>query len=208
MKAKGIVLLLPFLVACGAAGEGGMEDEKALRIETNEALAVSHLRSLVSAQIQAQSLLVIDADEDGIGEFAFMSELSGTRDPRGPGEGLEMPLLGGSFTSHSPDGRFEVHGYRFRSYLPGPSGEPVGDDPAVASPDVNADGAEEGWLCYAWPATYGESGRRTFVVGRSGAVHAADLPEVPSDLGPDAASALVDDEGFVRDYRAGWRKVD
>lgn len=208
MKSKGILLLLPFLVACGAGEAGESEGQQALRIETNEALAVSHLRSLVGAQIQAQSLLAIDADQDGTGEFAFVSELGGARKARGPGGGMKLPLLSGGFDTISPTGFVEVHGYLYRAYLPGPGGTPVGEGPEEAGAEVQADGAERSWLCYAWPASYGETGRRTFVVGLTGKIHAADLAELSGAEGPEAGRALVTGAGLGGDFRADWEAVD
>jgi hypothetical protein len=206
MRPTAILLLVPFVVACGAAA-GATGLSQAQTIETNEALTVSHLRSLVGAQVQAQSLSIIDADSDGVGEYAFLGELSCAIKARGPGQGLKMPLLGGGFGQLSTTGLAEVHGYYYRSFLPGPDDVPVGEGPGASS-DVDPDGAEEAWLCYAWPVEYGVTGRRTFVVGARQAVRGADLAAFTGRAGPDAGAAFVEGTGFVGELRPEWEELD
>ena len=75
MKRKSLcVLAVAFLaLACAQEGSG---DSAESRMAVNEALAVSHLRSLAAAQTHAQSLAVVDQDEDGLGALFIPNTLA------------------------------------------------------------------------------------------------------------------------------------
>ena len=65
MRAAVVVLLSVMLIGCDPVPKQTVAERAAMEIETNEALTISHLRSMVSAQIQAKSLNIVDTDEDG-----------------------------------------------------------------------------------------------------------------------------------------------
>ena len=180
MRAAAVVLLSVMLIGCDPVPKQTVAERAAMEIETNEALTISHLRSMVSAQIQAKSLNIVDTDEDGRGEFLFLDELSGARPTRAPGKGLRIPLLMDAFKHRGAGGFVEVHGYLYRLFLPGPDGTPV--DGKEADPA----GSALRWCCYAWPVEYGRSGRRSFYVDESGTVRGEELPGLSGAHAPEA----------------------
>ncbi len=155
-----------------------------MEIETNEALTISHLRSMVSAQIQARSLNIVDTDDDRRGEFLFLDELSGARPTRTPGKGLRIPLLMNAFKYRSSGGYAGVHGYLYRLFLPGPGGT------WVEAGETDPDESETHWRCYAWPRDYGGTGRRSFYVDVDGTVRAEEAPGLSGAHAPEADAAL------------------
>lgn len=181
MRAHVLCLAVVVLAAAGCDRSGaGSVDAGTARIEMNEALAVAHLKCIAAAQTQAQGLAVVDTDEDGVGEFAFVAELGGARKPRGPGQGVKFPLLGGTYSRLGPGGFVEADGYLFRVFLPGEDGAAAAEG-ASGGGTVSANGAEREWIAYAWPVRYGATGKRTFVAGSSGALGACDAPAHSGD---------------------------
>jgi hypothetical protein len=201
-----LVALLLILPGCDELGGAG-GDAGSARIEMQENLAVAHLRSIAAAETQAQSLAVVDADEDGIGEFLFLAELGGARKPRGPGGGLKFPILGEKYKTLGSGGFVELDGYLYRVFLPGDGPIPASEG-AGASEAVSADGAEREWLVYAWPVRYGTTGKRTFAMDSSGAIVAADVPAHSGSGAPASGAALVDGEGLGRGFSEEYAKVD
>jgi len=204
--------LFPVLALALAAGgcdlpAGGMEPEPGQQVRVNEALAVAHLRAIASAQVLAQNLCVIDTDVDGVGEFAFLSELSGARAPRGAGSGLKAPLLGDGYRKFAAGGCILEDGYLYRVYLPGARGAPVGEGRGEAD-SVSPDDAETEWICYAWPERPGESGERAFVVSSAGEVRARKGAAYGGGKAPDALAALRDGETIGGEFRPEWIEVD
>jgi hypothetical protein len=156
-------------------------------IDTNEALAETHLGSIVSAQIQARAIGVTDVDKNGAGEFLFLDELTGARPTRTPGRGLRRSFLIDEFKHRSTGAYVEVHGYLYRLFLPGPNGTWIDE----GEPDPTA--VEMRWRCYAWPVEYGRTGRRTFFVDESGVVRSQEAPALSGTHAPEANAALGED---------------
>jgi len=208
MKVTHLALVMIGLVgvACGGPGEGDF-GSTALTVEVNEALAVSHLRSLVGAQTHAQSLGLVDADDDGVGEFLFLEELTGTGKLRAGGAGRKYPLLHPQSCRVSSSGHLEMHGYLFRVYLPGEDGASVGEGPGEGGL-VSADGAEQDWVAYAWPVQHGSTGLRTFVVGVDGAIAGLDVPRNSGSSVPKPFSAFEAAENGTVAFAGGWTRVE
>jgi hypothetical protein len=59
---------------------------------------------------------------------------------------------------------------------------------------IDAARAERYWCCYAWPVTYGSTGKRTFFVNESGHVLAADnlVWHYSGSLAPPAVAAAFE----------------
>ena len=158
------------------------------RLRNNEAAAVKALQEVVAAQEQIRRAALIDGNADGSGEFAFLQEISGERNPRtfttsggkGAGSGGGPPAPLPQFRHKvQENGDAEVCGYRFRLYLPGPGGKAVGETRAgpAAEPDPALSGSV--WCIYAWPVRLAGSGpvttgTRSFFANQSGEVLAAD----------------------------------
>lgn len=146
------------------------------RLTANEAAAISTLRTIVSAQAQAQSRGAADTDGDGIGEYLYLAELSGTTNLRGMGVPLS-PAAVSVALGQVNNTVVNKSGYLFAMFLPGPGGAGVGEDAnggKAVPAAVDADFAETVWACYAWPATFGSSGRRAFMVSQSGDILQSD----------------------------------
>ena len=61
-------------------------------------------------------------------------------------------------------------GYIFQMYLPSAAavGVPEGDTGGVGATAPDAVQSEVLWCCYAWPSSFGNSGKRTFFVNQTG----------------------------------------
>jgi hypothetical protein len=201
-----LLLFLPLPACSEAAGSPGAP-RNPLEVEVNEALAVSHLRGLVGAETQAQSLAVLDADGDGVGEVAVVAELGGSAPLRGPGKGLEFDLLGPAFGDPGAHGFVEVHGYLFRVFLPGPDGTAVGEgDPGAGVVDASA--AERRFVAYAWPARQGKTGRRSFVVTETGEIRSSSEPSLTGKAAPAAGAAFGGESPFSPSAAPAWTRAD
>jgi hypothetical protein len=173
---------------------------------TNEKLAVSRLRTVAAAQTQAQCLAVIDTDEDGQGEYAYLRELTGAAKARQPGDGIKFPLLGSGLKRLGPGGGVSADGYNFRVFLPGAGGTMLGAE--TADGEVSADGAETRWVCYAWPVRHGVTGRRTFVIDQDGRILATEAKDGWGSTGPDALAAYEVTESGEPMVGPDWSPVE
>jgi prepilin-type N-terminal cleavage/methylation domain-containing protein len=144
------------------------------RLNANESAAIATLKNIASAQAQCQASGAIDTNNNGAGEFGFFSELSGATSVRTSGgavgsgtERVAPPVLSAAFGNVDTAGRVLRSGYYFRMYLPDGTALFEAED---TSDQVDAAMSEVMWGCYAWPASYGNSGKRTFMVNQSGDV--------------------------------------
>jgi len=140
------------------------------RLTANESAAISTLRTIVSAQSQAQNRGAVDSDSDGQGEALYLGELSGRVNLRGLGTLLDPAIISVSL-GQVANSTVNKAGYFFGMYLPDPAGAGVAEDPnggKAAAGAIGSDLAEIFWVCYAWPAANGSSGRRAFAVNQSG----------------------------------------
>jgi hypothetical protein len=191
MKRKSRFLLCALALVVGCAPGGGADSAEG-RIDQNETMAVSHLRSLVGAQTHAQSLCIIDQDGDNVGEFLLITELSGLRPVRAGGAGMKSPLLDPEVWRLSTGGFIEMHGYLFGVFLTGEGGGPLSEAAEIGAA-VDSNATEKEWVAYAWPVQYGESGKRTFAVNQSGEVVAKDVPANSGTNAPEPRSAYTHD---------------
>lgn len=130
--------------------------------------AVSTLRTIYWAENQARERVEIDADHDGVGEFAYIGELAGLTPRRDGRPALERPILANPIRrmEAGPHGGVAVLGpYRYAVFLPGVGGVAyeagLGGQGPVA---VDADQAEHAWVAYAWPSQYGMGATQAFFI--------------------------------------------
>jgi len=147
------------------------------RLNANESAAISTLKNIASSQAQCQASATIDANGNGAGEYGFFAELAGqanVRNDQAGGTGttrIAPPVLSGAFGKVA-GGRVMRSGYFFQMYLPSAtlaftSEAASGGGGGVS---IDANGAETLWACYAWPTSYGNSGRRMFFINQAGDV--------------------------------------
>ena len=148
----------------------------AARLNANESAAIATLKNISSSQGQCQASGVIDDNNNGAGEFGYFGELSGADFVRANGalsaiERISPPVLSAAF-GNVQNSRVTRSGYIFQMYLPGPGGIFVAEaaDGGATAATVDPAQAEVMWACYAWPSSYGNSGKRTFFVNQSGDV--------------------------------------
>jgi type IV pilus assembly protein PilA len=143
------------------------------RLNANESAAIATLKNIQSAQAQCHSSGVIDGNGNGLGEYGFFAELAGAVPVRGSATlTLNPPTLSTAFGNVDAQSCVARSGYLFRMFLPttlltgAVEAASLGGGPGT--PAVDANWAETLWCCYAWPAVYGNSGRRTFFTYQSG----------------------------------------
>jgi prepilin-type N-terminal cleavage/methylation domain-containing protein len=148
----------------------------AARLNANESAAIATLKNISSSQAQCQASGVIDDNSNGAGEFGYFGELSGADFVRAGGgisttERITPPVLSSAF-GNVINGEVVRSGYVFKMFLPGattPFQEEAAGGGATAG-EVSPAQAEVLWCCYAWPTSYGNSGKRAFFVNQSGDV--------------------------------------
>ena len=143
------------------------------RLNANESSAVATLKNISSAQAQCQASGIIDGNGNGQGEYGYFGELSGRTFVRGANNAatslrMNPPVMSTAFGNIAL-ARVNRSGYIFQMYLPDPTSQPVAEA-ATGAGAVDAQRAETLWCCYAWPQTFGTSGKRTFFVNQSGDV--------------------------------------
>jgi hypothetical protein len=142
----------------------------------NEAAAIATLRAITSAEAQAMAAGIIDTDGDGQGEYAYLSELAGTKPPRTSSEVLVPPILTPELGNVDAKGVATRNGYHFRVFLPSRAAGARSTGLAEGgrgTPDGEA--CEVLWCAYAWPVQAGKTGARAFFVSQEG-----DLLETPN----------------------------
>lgn len=147
------------------------------RLNANESAAIATLKNISSAQAQAQASGVIDSNNNGAGEYGFFAELSGGVPVRTDEAGttgddrVSPPVLSGAF-ANVVDSRVMRSGYLFQMFLPS-SGSVATAENATGGADgvdISASNSEVLWCAYAWPSSFGNSGKRTFFVNQFGDV--------------------------------------
>ena len=147
------------------------------RLNANESAAIATLKNISSAQAQCQASGIIDANGNGAGEYAYFGELSGgvaVRNNEAGGLGTELispPYLSAAFNNVVAS-RVQRSGYVFQVFLPDAAAAATAEAPGggAGSVSISASNAEVMWCAYAWPASYGNSGKRAFFVNQSGDV--------------------------------------
>ncbi|MBL8733825.1 MAG: prepilin-type N-terminal cleavage/methylation domain-containing protein [Planctomycetes bacterium] len=141
----------------------------AARLSANESAAIATLKNISSGQSQCQASGVIDTNSNGAGEYGFFGELSGRVAIRGGTATITPPVLSTAFGNIAAS-RVTRSGYLFQMFLPDNTGAGVAEDATggYTGSSIDASMSETLWACYAWPATRGTSGNRTFFVNQSG----------------------------------------
>lgn len=130
------------------------------------------LANIAEVQEDFRSLVLVDQDEDGKGEYGLLSEVGGKagsqlRSARGrspwPSPRPQLRLQE-SYARVGPEGFSVVDNYCYQVFLRGPRGlvtdaanPPEGDRAAADLQEV-----AQGWCGYAWPLEYGTHGRAVY----------------------------------------------
>ncbi len=152
------------------------------RLNANESAAIATLKNISSAQAQCQASGVVDANNNGAGEYGYFGELSGAigvRDATGTASATRIspPVLSSAFGNVQAGGAASGgvvvrSGFYFQMYLPSAAGAAVPERSTggVGATAPDASKSETLWCCYAWPSSFGNSGKRTFFVNQAGDV--------------------------------------
>ncbi len=165
------------------------------KMGTNESAAIGTLRSVTTAQEQFKQQNVVDQDADGMGEYGWFGELSGTQAVRVSGLTMNnSPFIAAILGVKDGTGRAQKSGYYYHMMLPGGAGPISEVSAAAASSAADADGQETRWAVYAWPNTRGQSGTRVFFTNNAGEVYACanNIAQYNGTSGP-APMAAYDD---------------
>lgn len=181
--------------------EAGKEEMINRRIGRNELHAIATVRAIVDAQEEYRS-----KDRTGSGR-QYAQQFRSTEGKRDglywpSQEGEEESPLGPLAADASKEGYFQgeaegpqpYHGYFFRILNAQGKNAPGGAKSYVQDGKMTA-----GFAVLAWPAEYGSSGIKTFVVNQGGIVF-------EKDLGEDTAKAAEGIAGYDPD--ATWDPVD
>lgn len=189
-------VIVIFLAIAGALFHIPRGESRALLANENGAAEV--LRMLGRAETRFRGQM----PQDGV-RYAFLSELFGE----------STRWLGGTYIDEELSRRFSTRnvtgeiledgGYRFVIYLIDAKNQPI------AIPDAGrpVDGF---WIAYAWPVSYGVTGRRVFVADSRGIVRSWDnrLRTYGGDTMPPAGLApSPEGESYpIESARVGWRR--
>jgi hypothetical protein len=196
-----LTIALAVVLAVPAAAAPDDVDRK---IDANETSAVAALEAIRAAQERFKAARIVDINQDGIGEYGLMRELMGLTGVRTSataettGAVAEPAPLRSDFGRMHRWGEVLRAGYRFHLLLPGPGGVGVvetGSGPLASVIDSNL--AETTWSCYAWPDTYGVTGKRAFFINQDGVITATEQAEYSGSfaLGTAASAGAALDAG-------------
>ncbi len=173
------------------------------RLNANESAAIATLKNIASSQSQAQASGVIDANNNGAGEFGFFGELSGAVGVRNTSAGgvgtdrISPPVLSNAFGNVAGSAVVRS-GYVFRMFLPTTGSTWVTEAATGGGSGVTiiAADAEVLWACYAWPSSRGNSGNRAFFVNQGGDILASRMKTAQysgTATPPDGGAAYMGD---------------
>lgn len=171
-------LMVPFAIIAAIAIPNLLES----RVVANENAAAATLKSgIFPGLLTYQSGAWTDADQDDRGEYSSLAVLA------------EQELLGQPFAQAE---RQPINGYHYRLYLLDGDGDAF--DAATAAPQTATaiDLAEKYFIVYAWPASYGDTGRRVFCLTQDGQVLTAPPGSVDLPPSADAAFSALTPEGL------------
>jgi len=152
------------------------------RVSANETAAIATMRTILGAQVTYQGSHSIDANNNGVGEYASMGDLSAST----------PAFLPASFRNIDGNGWASKGGYYYAMYLLDSNGVGQGDLAGGGrGASVDADMSESFWVCYAWPIAHGKSGNRTFMVSWHGDVIATDGKYDGSTFSPFAGAGFT-----------------
>jgi len=132
---------------------------------------VDTLRNLHIYQCKLRKNVFIDQDQDGIGEYGLLNELTGLTKLRGNHNIQRPPItfFSSQLPKFSADGYCVLHGYFFRIFLPHKNQVIVDSKEALnGSADNDSINAQEKqWIAYAWPISE-SCGQSCYVINESG----------------------------------------
>ncbi|MUV14683.1 DUF2950 domain-containing protein [Noviluteimonas gilva] len=170
----------------------GADEIRARRIGRNEIDVIDALRTYHDAQND-----YAEADRDGDGVLEYAQKLIST-DGRHDGlywaddDSGEISPLGPLFGDDTPKG--EYYGYHYRILTSqGPSA------PGGAYKYTLGDNMSRGFALVAWPAKYGDTGLKSFMISHDGGVF-------ERDLGKDTERSVAKMKTFDPD--SGWQAID
>lgn len=187
-------------LACATAvlvtvGAIAFSNYRSSRVNQNESHAIASLKNISSAQAQMQASGVADRNRNDQGRYGFLSEMAGTMSIVGSAAKRLDPAVLSARWGDVRGGRVVVGGYVFELVLPSTDGGWIRENEIGSGRAIDEGKAEVFWICYAWPADYGWSGKRAFVVMPSGCVQAMRNQEgrYDGDRGPvPGASGFVE----------------
>lgn len=144
-------------------------------LNRNEAFAIAALKNISSAQAQFQASGIADPDGDGQGRYGFFAEMAGKRSVR-TSEGRDAfcdPAVLSAFFGQADRGLVHRGGYVFLMLLPAKDGGWVAEHEVGTGRQLDPAWSSTLWLCYAWPESYGWSGKRAFMINQAGDILAA-----------------------------------
>ncbi len=143
------------------------------RISAYETAARSNLKTIYVSEVQFQAGGYQDVDNDNVGEYGLLSELSGRRATNKSKAG-DVSFIAGKLANGGTS-----NGYRFVIYLSDGKGGAVSEpaDDSAPRPSMidgntvkNADEQEKYFVAYAWPIS-SDTGRRMFAIAQDGELH-------------------------------------
>jgi prepilin-type N-terminal cleavage/methylation domain-containing protein len=137
------------------------------RSNANEKAVIATLRSVVTAQELARTNVLIDTNNNGLGEAAGIGELAGTEMIRGTATYLRPPFLSQTMGSLDADGHSLSHGFYFAMYGPDAAGDGLVLTPANYA-SIDAGLAAAYWTCLAWPRDRQAQGYATYFTNQNG----------------------------------------
>ncbi len=148
-----------------------MTRQRSAKVLTGMELSIRlWLEDLYHTQVEWQRSKVIDENDNQMGEYALLGELSGICTER-CGENAYVPAQGQDLRSMN-DSIAMVHGYMVQLFLPDAENRAVSEASrggiGVARPDPSA--SEQYWCCYAWPEQRSKTGNSVFFIDQRGIV--------------------------------------
>ena len=142
--------ITPVLLALAIPNSHGHE-----RLHANEAAAATTLKHGIGpAMLAFRAHVTIDEDKNATGESGFLNEVMTT----------EATGLGPELVARWQVAVPEMNGYRYAMYLPN-GATTVASRAEITDHSPAAIAAREThWIVYAWPVTWGETGRHAFAI--------------------------------------------
>jgi hypothetical protein len=147
MRLRGVTLfdLIAILAVVVIAALVVLPQRRVRHILSNEDRVVEHLRDIEQRLAKHRAGGGRDADKDGVGEYAPLTDILGDA-------AAAARRVGESDV-------WEIDGYLYQVMTPGGSKSPVPAGSAGAVPDY----AEAAYIIVAWPAEPGETGMRAYL---------------------------------------------
>jgi hypothetical protein len=141
------------------------------RIGANETYTIGTLKALSVGQQQFRVAGVVDQDQDGVGEYGFLTELGGEAMCRGTEVSVaQAPYITSMFGQTNGFGVVVKSGYCYKLFLPDGRGGALEETYGPPEPSAEtADAQEQAYLLYAWPVSR-QMGNRTFVIDQNGEI--------------------------------------